>query len=112
MKIYHNPRCSKSRETLRIIREHGIEPEVIEYLKTPPTKAELEQLLVKLHLSVKDLLRTDEKLFKEKYKGLNFTDEEWIMVMVENPQLIQRPVVVKNNKAVIARPPENVKDLF
>lgn len=112
LKIYHNPRCQKSRQTLELIRAKGHEPEIVEYLKEVPTKKEMEMILAKLHLKPADILRTKEQLFKEKFKGMKFTDAEWIEVMLENPVLIERPIVVKGNKAVIGRPPENVLELL
>jgi arsenate reductase (glutaredoxin) len=110
--IYHNPRCSKSRETLSILRENGIEPVVVEYLKNPPTKAALEMVLMKLHIKPVDLIRKSENLFKEKYKKLVLSDEEWIQVMLDNPVLIERPIVIRGNKAIIGRPPEGVLTLI
>lgn len=112
MKIYHNPRCRKSRETLALIEEEGVDYEVVEYLKEIPSKEELNQLLAKLNMKPEDLLRKGEKVFKENFKGKKFADEEWIQIMIENPKLIERPIVVKGNKAVIGRPPETVKTLF
>lgn len=112
MKIYHNPRCSKSRQTLQLIQEKNTEVEIIEYLKTPPTEKELEELLKKLNIDAEALLRKSEAVFKEKYKGKKLTNKEWIKAMVQHPTLIERPIVVKGNKAVIGRPPENVKALL
>lgn len=112
MKIYHNPRCSKSRQTLQLIQEKNTEVEIIEYLKTPPTEKELEALLKKLNIDAEALLRKSEAVFKEKYKGKTLTNKEWIKAMVQHPTLIERPIVVKGNKAVIGRPPENVKVLL
>ncbi len=110
--IYHNPRCSKSRQTLQVLKNKGVEVEIVEYLKDVPSHQELKDLLMKLNMKPQEILRTGEKIFKEEYKGLEFTDEEWINVMHENPKLIERPIVVKGNKAVIGRPPENVNELF
>ncbi|HCY46281.1 MAG TPA: arsenate reductase (glutaredoxin) [Flavobacteriales bacterium] len=110
--IYHNPRCSKSRETLALIRENGVEPEIREYLKEIPSKDELKLVLAKLDLNIKDILRKGEKVYKDKFKGMNFTDEEWITIVLENPKLIERPIVIKGNKAVLGRPPENVLELL
>lgn len=110
--IYHNPRCSKSRETLALIREKGVEPEIREYLKEIPSKDELKLVLAKLDLNIKDILRKGEKVYKDKFKGMNFTDEEWITIVLENPKLIERPIVIKGNKAVLGRPPENVLELL
>lgn len=112
MKIYHNPHCSKSREALKLIKEKGAEVEIIEYMKKPPTFAELKDVLVRLNMKPEQILRKGEKLFKKKYKGLNFEDDEWIQVMVENPKLIERPIVVKGPKAIICRPPEDVLELL
>lgn len=112
MKIYHNPRCSKSRQTLELIKDAGIEPEVIEYLKTIPTTEELKDILMKLNLNAADILRKGETAYKEIIKGKEFGEEELIQIMIENPKLIERPIVVRGNKAVLGRPPENVKVLF
>lgn len=112
MKIYHNPRCSKSRQTLQIIKDNNQEVEVIEYLSHTPSKEELRDLLQKLELSPAQLLRKGEAIFKEQYKGKDLSDEEWIEAMIQHPKLIERPIVVKGNKAVLGRPPENVIELF
>lgn len=119
--IYHNPRCSKSRQTLALLGEHGIETEVIDYLKTPPTREELESLLEKLGFKPGDLIRNSEPLFKE--LGLDDAtaagpgndasaesiDERLLAAMIEHPILIQRPIVVIGDKAVLGRPPENIE---
>ncbi len=84
----------------------------MEYLKTPPTFAELKDLLVKLHLKAEQIVRKSETLYKESYKDKNFNEDEWITIMVENPILIERPIVVRGNKAVIGRPPQNVITLL
>ncbi len=112
MKIYHNSRCSKSRETLALIKEAGVEPEIIEYLKEVPDKNTLKDILVKLNMKPTEILRKGEKIYKEKFKDMNLSEDEWIQIMVENPRLIERPIVVKGNKAIIGRPPENVKKLL
>lgn len=112
MKIYHNPRCSKSRQTLELIKQNGVEPEVVEYLKDIPTKKEFKEVLAKLNKKPSEILRKGEAVYKEKFKGANFTEEEWIDVMLEYPKLIERPIVVKDYKAVLGRPPENVMDLL
>lgn len=112
MKIYHNPRCSKSRETLQLIRNHGVEPEIVEYLKEVPTTAELKDILMKLNLKAEEIIRKGEPYYKENLKGKSFSEEEWIQIMIENPKLIERPIVVKNNKAVLGRPPESVEEFF
>lgn len=110
--IYHNPRCTKSRETLAILEASDEMITVVEYLKTPPSADELEELLEKLGMEAKDLIRKGEPIYKEQFKGQEHSNEEWIEIMVENPKLIERPIVVAGDKAVIGRPPENVKDLF
>ena len=111
-KIYHNPRCSKSRQTLGILRENGIEPIIIEYLKEVPTKEELSSLLKMLNLNAIDILRKGEAIYKEQFKGKELSNDEWIVAMVEYPKLIERPIVVKKKKAVLGRPPEKVLDLI
>lgn len=112
MKIYHNPRCRKSRETLNIIQNHGIEPEIVLYLETPPSRKEIEDLLDKLKMKAFDLVRKEEKLYKEEFRGKELSEEEWIAIMADNPKLIQRPVVVKGKKAIVGRPPESVHVLL
>lgn len=112
MKIYHNPRCTKSRETLALIKDAGVDVEIIEYLKEIPSRDELKLILSKLNLSPSQILRKGEAVYKEKFKKSNFTEEEWITIMLENPKLIERPIVVKGNKAVLGRPPENVNELL
>jgi arsenate reductase (glutaredoxin) len=112
MKIYHNPRCTKSRQTLELLKEKGQNPEVIEYLKTPPTQAELKQLLDALNLPAEEIVRKGEVLYKEKYQGKNYSNEAWIKIMAENPILIERPIVVNGKKAALGRPPENVLNIL
>jgi len=112
MIIYHNPRCSKSRETLQIIRDHNIEPQIIEYLKEVPSEELLKTLLMKLNIKPFELIRTGEDIFKTRFRNANFTDDEWVKIMVEFPKLIERPIVVKDYKAIIGRPPSNVLDLI
>lgn len=112
MEIYHNPRCSKSRQTLQLLQENGVEPTVVEYLKHVPTKAEFEKILAKLNMEPEQLLRKGEALYKEQYKNLKLNRDEWIQVMLENPKLIERPIVIRGNKAVLGRPPENALELI
>ena len=112
MRIYHNPKCSKSRKTIEIVRNKTSEFEIVEYLKNPLTLKEITALLSKLNIKPIDLVRTQDAIWKENYKGKKLTDIEIINAMFENPKLIERPIVVKNNKAVIGRPPENVLGLF
>lgn len=113
MKIYHNPRCSKSRQTLQLIEAAGIAPDVVEYLKTPPTAPELDHVLTLLGMQPENLMRKKEAVYQE----LGLTDktlsrDETIQIMIDNPQLIERPIVVRGDRAVIGRPPENVKKLL
>lgn len=112
IQIYHNPRCTKSREALAILNENNADVEIVEYLKKMPTEEELKRLLNKLNLKPFDIVRIDEKIFKEKFRGMQFTDHEWIKVLIENPILIQRPILVKGNKAIIGRPVERVRELL
>ena len=111
--IYHNPRCSKSRQALQILRDRGIEPTVIEYLKTPPTAAQLDSFLKKLGMEPRDLMRRKEPIYKE--KGLDdptLTRAALIAAMVESPVLIERPIVTSGGTVVLGRPPENVQRIF
>lgn len=111
--IYHNPRCSKSRQTLQLIEEKGISPEIVLYLEATPSAAELKALLKKLAISPRQLLRKGEDAYKE--NGLSDTslgDEALIAAMVKFPKLIERPIVVKGERAVLGRPPENVLELL
>ena len=112
MKIYHNPRCSKSRQTLNIIREAGQEPEIVEYLKTPPTEEELTEIFEKLNLPIDYLIRKGEEVFKTNYKGKTMSDEEWIKALVAHPKMLERPIVVQDGRAILGRPPENVNQLL
>tara|TARA_Y100001001_G_scaffold153756_1_gene167719 strand:+ start:825 stop:1187 length:363 start_codon:yes stop_codon:yes gene_type:complete len=112
IQIYHNPRCSKSRETLALLQEKGIEPEVIEYLKDTPSAAELKSVLKKLGISARDLLRKKEAEYKE--AGLDdesLSDDAIINAMIEYPKLIERPIVINGEKARIGRPPEQVLEI-
>lgn len=114
VKIYHNPRCSKSRDTLSLLKANGIDPEVVLYLETPPDAATLRQLLKMLNMSsARELMRQKEDL----YKSLNLddsrlTEAELVQAMVENPKLIERPIVVANGQARIGRPPEEVLEIL
>src|SRR5262245_25976350 len=110
--IYHNPRCTKSRATLAMLQEQGIEPQVIEYLKSPPDAAQLKSIIVKLGMEPQDLVRKNEDVYKEHYAGKTLSDAQWIAAMVKHPIRIERPIVVAGKRAVLGRPPENVKVLF
>lgn len=110
--IYHNPACSKSRETLALLRSRGHEPRIVEYLKTPPTEAELSAIVRKLGIEPLRLVRRNEQVFKDKYAGKTLDDKQWIKAMVANPILIERPIVVRGSAAAIGRPPQNVESLL
>lgn len=112
MKIYHNPRCRKSREGLKILEESNQKFEIIEYLKTPPPHNELKNIIDLLSIAPIELIRKNEAIWKEKYKNKSFTDTEIIDLMTENPKLIERPIVFTEDKAVIGRPPDNIRDMF
>jgi polyphosphate kinase len=112
MKIYHNPRCSKSREGLKYLEEKGFDIEVIDYMKNGITPREIKDFLNKSGLNVTDIIRTNEELYKEQFKGKEFSTDEWISILVENPKLIQRPLVIKGSHAVLARPVEEIQKLI
>lgn len=111
VQIWHNTRCSKSREALGLLEGEGCEIEVKEYLKEKITKKELKDLLAKLGVKAEEIVRKKEDLFLKQYKGKQFTNDEWIQILIENPVLIERPIVIDGYKAVIGRPPELVVDL-
>lgn len=113
IRILHNPRCSKSRQTLSILEQKGISPEIVLYLEDTPSKADLKDILNKLGLSAREVLRKGE----EDYRALNLSDQELsedalLDAMVSHPKLIERPIVIKGSKAIIGRPPENVLQLL
>jgi len=112
IQIYHNPRCSKSREALQLLEETGKEHNVILYLKDELTKAQLTELINKLGIVPIELVRKNEQVWKDEYKGKELTDDEVINAMVVNPKLIERPIVVNGNKAVVARPAATLKEIL
>ncbi len=113
MKILHNPRCSKSRKTLTLIEQAGVEPEVVLYLETPPAADELDEILGKLGLEPMELVRRGEEIYKELgLGGRELSRQELIDLMVAHPKLIERPIVIAGERAVLGRPPENVKELL
>lgn len=112
MKIYHNPNCSKSNCALDLIKHQGIETEIIDYVKNPPSKAELIHILKLLDKSPKEIVRQNEQYYKENLEGKDFNGEEWIEILLQNPILIERPIVLHNGKAVIARPAEKIMELI
>ena len=110
--VYHNARCSKCRAACALLEERGIEPEVVAYLETPPTKAQLTAILKKLNLPASALLRRSEAIFKEKYADKALSEEDCLDAMIAHPVLIERPIVIHGDKAVIGRPTENILALF
>lgn len=110
--IYHNTRCSKSRLACQFLADNGIEPAVVEYLHTPFTTESLKQVLKKLNMSPMDLVRKGETDFKEKVKDKELNDDQLIAIMIENPKLIERPIVVNGDKAVVARPAEKINEIL
>tara|TARA_R110002072_G_scaffold48038_5_gene131401 strand:- start:4230 stop:4571 length:342 start_codon:yes stop_codon:yes gene_type:complete len=112
IKIYHNPRCRKSREGLEIIQNSGQAFEIREYLKEIPSTDELASLIKLLGISPIDLVRKNETIWKENYKGKTLSNSEIIAAMIANPKLIERPIVINNNKAIIGRPPEIIKQIL
>jgi len=112
MKIFHNPRCSKSRQGLAILNESKLSFEIINYLETPTSKNELTNIIKLLGIEPIGLVRKNEAIWKENYKGKNLTDSEIIAAMVKHPKLIERPIVINNGKAVIGRPPEVIKSIL
>lgn len=113
IQIYHNPRCSKSRQTLQLLRDQGVEPEIVEYLKSPPSAEKIAELLDLLGMEPRDLMRKKEAEYKQ--LGLsdpNLSRDELIAAMSANPKLIERPIVVKQRKAALGRPPEQVLEII
>lgn len=110
--IYHNPRCSKSRAACELIAARRIEFKVIDYLTTPPTRDELRGLVKKLGIKPGQLVRRGEVAFKENYAGKELSDEQWLAALIAHPILIERPIVVRGDQAVIGRPPEKVLELL
>ena len=110
--IWHNPRCSKSRQTLQLLKDNGFDPVIVDYVNKAPSKAEIKSVLELLNITPVDLIRTNDTRFKE--AGLSKTDpaETLINAMVAQPILIERPVVLHNGKAALGRPPESVLDIF
>ncbi len=110
--IYHNPRCSKSRQCLAVLEEHNEEIEIVKYLDTPLSKDKLSEIINLLQISPIELVRKNEAIWKENYKNKELSDDDLILAMIENPKLIERPIVIKGNKAIIGRPPEKVVDIL
>ncbi|MBP7850118.1 MAG: arsenate reductase (glutaredoxin) [Lentimicrobiaceae bacterium] len=112
IKIYHNPRCRKSRAGLQYLQDKGIQPTIIYYLKDQLGVDEIREILQLLNIPAADLVRTQEDLYRKQLKGKQFTEEEWIRILSSNPNLIQRPIVVKGHKAIVADPPARMDSWF
>lgn len=112
MKIYHNPRCSKSRQGLAILNDAQVEPEIINYLKDPISFDELSDIVHKLGIPAIDLVRKNEAIWKENFKNKELSEKQVIEAMIAFPKLIERPIVVKGDTAIIGRPPEKIKELI
>jgi arsenate reductase (glutaredoxin) len=112
LKIYHNPRCRKSRAGLDYLKQKGSKTEIIDYIKSPFTEDELGALIEKLGMKPTNIVRTQEELYRKELKGKDFSDSEWIKILAENPRLIRRPIVETSNKAVIGDPAENIDSLL
>ena len=110
--IYHNQRCRKSREALALLNEYPYSLEIIEYLKTPLTTGQVEDIAARLDVSPQQLIRKEESIYKDSYKDKKMNDKEWVRVLVENPILLQRPIVLKGERGVIARPPELINEFL
>ncbi len=110
--LFHNPRCSKSRAALVLLQEKGVEPRIVEYLKTPPSKGELAQLMKKLAMKPEALVRKGEEIYKSRYAAKALSDAQWLEALAENPILIERPIAIKGERAVLGRPPERVLELL
>lgn len=112
MKLYHNPRCSKSREAKELLESKGLQYEVVEYMKNPLLPADLEDLLEKLNMDAMDLVRKKEKIWKEEFADKELSDDEVVLAMIEYPQLMERPILENGDKAVVGRPAENFLDII
>ncbi|MDY0779209.1 arsenate reductase (glutaredoxin) [Tenacibaculum sp. IB213877] len=112
IKIYHNPRCSKSRQGLAILEESNQDFEVVKYLDEIPTEKELKEIISLLGIKPMELVRKNEQVWKDNYRGKELSDAEIIKAMIENPRLIERPIVINNGKAVVGRPPETIKEII
>ena len=110
--IFHNNRCSKSRGACDILQSQGIKAEVIEYMKTPPTEEEIRNILKKLGMKASEIVRKGEDVYKARYAGKEYSEAEWIKILSENPILIERPIIVNGDKAVIGRPVEKVLEIL
>lgn len=110
--IYHNPRCKNSRAGLQYLKQNNVDFEIRQYLKEPLSEEELKKLLSKMNAKPADIIRTQEDKYKKELKGKKFSNEEWIKILLENPKLIQRPIVEKDYKAILAQPPEKIDEII
>ncbi len=111
-KIYHNPRCKKSRAGLKYLESKGVEFEIINYIKEPIDVSILDDVFVKLNLKPSEMIRKQEALYKSDFKNKSFVEEEWIRIFAQHPKLMNRPIVISKHKAVWADPPENIDELL
>lgn len=112
LRIFHNARCSKSRAACTLLAERGLQVEIVNYLENPPTKMELQDLAAKLGMAPSELVRRGESIYKERYADLDLSEEAWVEALVTHPVLLERPIFVHGEKAVIGRPPERVLELL
>jgi arsenate reductase len=110
--IYHNPRCSKSRQTLELLKSQGVDAEIVLYLENPPNTAELSVLVNKLGISAQQLIRKSEQDYKDNFRNIDMTEKQWLEAMNQYPKLIERPIVVNGDSATLGRPPENVLEIL
>ena len=110
--VYHNPRCSKSRQTLELLKSQGVDTEIVLYLENPPDTAELSVLVNKLGISAQQLIRKSEQEYKDNFRNIDMTEEQWLEAMNQYPKLIERPIVVNGDSAALGRPPENVLEIL
>ena len=110
--VYHNTRCGKSREGVAYLTEKGVDFEVVQYLKSPFAKADLKAVVDKLDISIEELVRKNEAIYKSDYKGKTLSEDEWLEAMIAHPKLIERPIVVVGDKALVARPAARIEELF
>lgn len=109
LKVYHNPRCKKSRAGLEFLKNNQVDFEVLEYLKTGLTKKDIQEILLKMNVEAHELVRTQESYYKSDLKGKNFNQDEWIKIITEHPKLLKRPIAISRHKAVWGDPAENFK---
>jgi len=112
VRLYHNTRCSKSRDVCSILEKKKVKTEIVEYLKTPPTQKEIKELLKMLGMKAEEIVRKGEPVFKQKFASKKLTEAQWIKTLSQNPILIERPIIVKGSKAIIGRPPESVLEFL